>query len=178
MMEEQWKPVPGYEDFYAVSSYGRVMAFPRIVRKRRGNKIVDEIIGEHLLKPSTTYKGYLVVRLYKDGTSKDIPVHRLVMLAFVPNPQNLPQVNHKDENKKNNRLDNLEWCDGIYNRNYGEGAKHNWKAVGQYTREMRFIRRFESTVQAARETGIVQTCICSCANGKRKTAGGFVWLSL
>lgn len=100
-MEEIWKPVVGYEGLYEVSSYGRV---------RRVNK--------DLLKLQNV-KGYNQVCLYKNGISTGLRVHRLVAQAFLPNPDNLPQVNHKDEDKTNNNVDNLEWCDNKYNNNYG-----------------------------------------------------------
>lgn len=100
-MEEIWRPVVGYEGLYEVSSYGRV---------RRVNK--------GLLKLQNV-KGYNQVCLYKCGIRKIIKVHRMVAIAFIPNPDNLPQVNHRDEVKSNNCVENLEWCDNKYNNNYG-----------------------------------------------------------
>lgn len=102
-MMEEWRAVPGYEGLYEVSNMGNV----RNVRRNT------------LLKLSKTNDGYIQVWLYKNGIRNRFQVHRLVCQAFLPNPDNLPQVNHRDEVKINNRVENLEWCDGKYNVNYG-----------------------------------------------------------
>ena len=102
-MIEEWKAVPGYEGLYEVSNKGNV-------RNVRRNK---------LLRLSKTKYGYIQVYLYKNGIKTGLTVHRLVAEAFLPNPNNLPQVNHKDEDKTNNNVDNLEWCDAKYNMNFG-----------------------------------------------------------
>ena len=108
---EEWKSIPGYEGIYEVSNLGRVRSVERCDRFNR--KIVSKI-----LKPNYV-SGYLRVGMYKNKTFKYYLIHRLVAQAFLPNPDNLPQVNHKDEDKSNNRVDNLEWCDRSYNMNYG-----------------------------------------------------------
>ena len=102
-MNEDWKDIPGYEGLYAVSNNGRVMN----VRSGR-------ILKEHITK-----FGYKRIGIYKNGVCRMFIVHRLVAQAFLPNPDNLPEVNHKDEDKTNNSVDNLEWCDRSYNNNYG-----------------------------------------------------------
>ena len=102
-MMEEWKAIPGYEGLYEVSNMGNV----RNVRRNT------------LLRLSKDCYGYIQVSLYKNGRRTGLRVHRLVAEAFIPNPDNLPQVNHKDEDKSNNRVDNLEWCDSKYNLNYG-----------------------------------------------------------
>ena len=101
---EEWKNVIGYEGLYEVSDKGNV----RNVRRNT------------LLKLTKTYYGYIQVNLYKNGIRTGLRVHRLVAQAFLPNPDNLPEINHKDEDKTNNRVDNLEWCDRKYNNNYGD----------------------------------------------------------
>ena len=103
-MSETWKVIH-LNTNYEVSNLGRV-------RNKKGL----------LLKPQKTEKGYLRVDLSKDGKTKHYKVHRLVASAFIPNKNNLPQINHKDENKQNNRVDNLEWCDNWYNSHYGSKA--------------------------------------------------------
>ena len=108
---EEWKSIPGYEGLYEVSNLGRVRSVERCDRFNR--KIVSKI-----LKPNYV-SGYLRVGMYKNKTFKYYLIHRLVAQAFLPNPDNLPEVNHKDEDKSNNRVDNLEWCDRSYNMNYG-----------------------------------------------------------
>lgn len=104
-MKEVWKDIKGYEGEYKVSNYGRVKSL-------KNHK-------EKILKQWKNNKGYLNIALYKNKKSKMYRVHRLVALAFIPNPENLPEVNHKDEIKENNHVDNLEWCDRKYNMNYG-----------------------------------------------------------
>lgn len=104
-MEEIWKDIKGYEGLYQVSNYGRVKSF-------KHNK-------EKLRKEVKDNMGYLIVNLSKNGNKKIYKIHRLVAEAFLQNPNNYPQVNHKDENKINNRADNLEWCTAKYNSNYG-----------------------------------------------------------
>ena len=94
--KEIWKDIQGYEGIYQVSSYGRVKSFKK-------NKV-------KILKPQMHYKGYKFVTLHKNGIGEKCKVHRLVAKAFIPNPNNYPVVNHKDENKSNNNVENLEWC--------------------------------------------------------------------
>lgn len=115
-MIEEWRPIEGYEGLYEVSSYGRVRSLDRYVRtcyeayKLQKGKI---------LSPAKDKFGYLKVVLNCNGKHKTINVHRLVAEAFIPNPDNFPQVNHRDEDKTNNIVDNLEWCDAKYNISYG-----------------------------------------------------------
>lgn len=105
---EEWKNVIGYEGLYEVSNKGNV-------RNVRSNK---------LLKLSKNCYGYIQVHLYKNGIRTGLKVHRLVAQAFIPNPDNFPQVNHKDEDKTNNNVENLEWCDAKYNMNYGHRTEN------------------------------------------------------
>ena len=113
---EEWKSIPGYEGLYEVSSYGRVKSLEKSYVKKNG--IMDHK-PEIILSPKNNGTGYFIVCLYKNKTHKYYLIHRLVALTFLPNPNNLPCVNHKDEDKTNNRVDNLEWCDQKYNVNYG-----------------------------------------------------------
>ena len=116
MIEEIWRPVVGYEGLYEVSNLGRVRSLDMYVKVGYGNYRLHK--GK-VLSPTKNKNGYLKVNLYCNGKQKTIDVHRLVTEAFLPNPDNLPQVNHKDEDKTNNRVENLEWCDHKYNMNYG-----------------------------------------------------------
>ena len=105
MTNEIWKDIEGYEGLYQVSTYGNIKSLPKVRRNGTGTYIQKE----RLLKPSNTSTGYKKVELCKDGKRKGFKVHRLVAIAFIPNPDNKPEVNHIDGNKINNNIDNLEW---------------------------------------------------------------------
>lgn len=110
--DEIWKPVVGFEGYYSISSYGRVKSEAR----RRENKLGStSVVRERIRTACDNEDGYLILTLYKDGFEQTKSIHRLVAEAFIPNPDNLPQVNHIDGDKHNNNINNLEWCDGIYN---------------------------------------------------------------
>lgn len=176
MEKEIWKPVLGYEGLYEVSNLGRVKSLPRmevcgsLIRKRSGR----------ILKPDVR-KGYERVTLCKDGKLQRIFVHRIVATAFIPNPNNLPFINHKDETPSNNSVENLEWCDAFYNMNYGtckiRQALNNprRKVVYQYSLDGKFIAEYSSSRQAGLALGVCQAGISSCCNGKAKTAHGYKW---
>ena len=115
-MSEEWRPVVGYEGLYEVSSYGRVRSLDGFIVDSLGYKRLHK--GK-VLSPAKDKNGYLKVNLHCNGKCKIIRVHRLVAQAFIPNTDNLPMVNHKDEDKTNNNIDNLEWCDQKYNINFG-----------------------------------------------------------
>ena len=118
---EEWKDIIGYEGIYQISNKGRVKSLNRI--DSRGHKV-----NEKILRPGKR-NNYLHVRLCKDGKFKDYKIHRLVAQAFLPNPDNLPVVNHKDENKLNNNVENLEWCTQKYNVNYSGTAGRPGKKI-------------------------------------------------
>lgn len=150
---EEFREVVGFEGLYEVSNYGRV---------RRNGRI---------LKPWKNRKGYLHVDLSKNGIRRKALIHRLVAQSFIPNPNNYPEINHKDENKTNNAVDNLEWCTREYNNNYSKA-----KPVLQFDKEGNFIREWPSGVKVEEELGIHQQSISWCCLGKRyKSAGGYLW---
>lgn len=109
MLNEVWKDIDGYDGKYQVSNLGQI----RSTYSGKKHRIT-------ILKPMVQKNGYLYVALWKDNKKKNKLIHRLVALAFVDNPNDYPEVNHKDENKENNVAENLEWCEHIYNMNYGE----------------------------------------------------------
>ena len=135
---EVWKVLDfiGFDN-YAISNWGRCKS---LNFNHTGN--------ERLLKPGKTKNGYSKVKLFKDGKHKWFSVHRLVAMAFLPNPDNLPQVNHKNEDKTDNRLFNLEWCTVSYNNNYLNGQKRRAekisKSVNQYTKDGLLIASYPS----------------------------------
>ena len=118
-MKELWKDIEGYEGLYQVSSLGAIRSLDRYRNRpsKSGNMYIQRYKGKVLKQ--TLNDGYFTIYLHKDGVNKFYSVHRLVAKAFIPNPNNLPQVNHKDENKQNNCVENLEWCTAKYNVNYG-----------------------------------------------------------
>ena len=157
---------------YEVSNFGRV----RSLNYNRTNKIRE-------LKSYTNKFGYLRTYLRKDNVTKYIFVHRLVANVFIPNPLNLSQVNHKDENKTNNNVENLEWCTCTYNINYGsrneKSAKTNTngkksKKVLQFSLTGEFIREWPSTMECGRN-GFIQGNVAACCRGQYKKHKGYIW---
>lgn len=137
---EEWRDIPGYETFYKISNKGRVMC----LRNNRHTYLDTPKIK----KPYKDEKGYYHVSLIKNCHEKRFAVHRLVAMAFIPNQDNLPEVNHKDENPSNNCVDNLEWCTRIYNVNYGtaidRARKKKSKPVSQYSLDGKLIGVYPS----------------------------------
>lgn len=196
-MKEIWKDVVGYEGLYQVSNLGRVKSLERIDNLNHFRK--GKILIQHI------YNGYLYVSLCKNGKIKMYRVHRLVAQAFIPNPNNLPQVNHKDENKTNNCVLNLEYCDARYNMNYGtaierrsnsnKGKKRSEETrrkIGDVERGVyntkkskpvlqidkdtnEIIAEFPSIREVERQLGIRNQHISHCCKGKRKTCGEYKW---
>lgn len=176
-MKEIWKAVEGYEDYYEVSSYGNVRSLDRIVVYSDGRKRLHK---GSMLKPDKNEDGYLRIRISKSDKVKAVLIHRLIAQAFIPNPSNLPEVNHKDENKTNNCVDNLEWCTRLYNINYGtrneKVAVKLSKPVFQIdkiTNEV--ITEYPSAAEAVRQLNIGNGSISRCCNGKQKTYKGYKW---
>ena len=184
MYNEEWKDIKGYEGLYQVSSEGRYKSCDRfILRKNRWGKINKVFYPGQVMKKYINNKGYYTARLSKNNKSSTKLIHRLVAEAFIGNPNNLPEINHKDENKENNRADNLEWCTRQYNNNYGiqskEGRrtsyKHRMKAVAQYTLDNKLIATYDGLRIAKEQTGINNLGIARCCEGKQKTSGGYIW---
>lgn len=176
-MKEIWKDIDGFEGLYQVSNLGNVKSLSRTIR---ANTCGVRILPERLLAKCVSSCGYYVVILCKYGKHYTRMVHRLVAMAFIDNPNNEKEVNHKDENKLNNCAQNLEWCDRRYNANYGTGAgrcgKQKWKPVVMLNKNTkRPIRVFESLKKASSITGIDDRSISSACRGRIKTAGGFCW---
>lgn len=125
---EIWKDVIGYEGLYQVSNLGRIKSLRRTITKSNGKSMC---VAERILK-SFFNRGYEYVTLSKEAKQPNLKVHRLVAEAFLPNDNNLPDVNHIDENKANNRVENLEWCTKEYNRAYGTlnaRVKSTWRKL-------------------------------------------------
>lgn len=123
------KPVAEYEGYYEVDKFGRVYSVDRIVSVDDNGRKYDKTLKGKCMKQSVHTKGYKTVSLTKDGKTTTHYVHRLVAEAFIPNPERLPFVNHKDEDKTNNFIDNLEWCTEQYNATYGKAREKQAKKL-------------------------------------------------
>lgn len=184
-MEEIWKAVRGFEGLYEVSNLGRVKRAPySIVGRTKGAmRTYPRYFKGGILKGTVCRNGYNRVTLSKDGTNIYKYVHRLVAEAFVPNPHNLPFVNHIDEVRTNNVSTNLEWCTCAYNNVYGDARKrfaeaysvnHSY-AVRALSRTGEVICTFPSVKAAAQTVGVTHSTINRAIAKVRKTAAGFVW---
>lgn len=187
-MNEIWKDIPGYEQFYQVSDLGRVRSKSRI----RNNHYYRGKIR----KPQSNGHGYLFVVLSINGKHYQRYIHRLVAKTFIPNVHNYPEVNHKDENPSNNKVTNLEWCTSKQNSNYGNHGLHisksskqskrkhiacinngmkTAKPVIQLTLNGKVVKCWESMGQAAKQGGFSRCNIRQCCNGQYKQHKGYKW---
>lgn len=173
-MCEIWIPIKGYEGLYEVSSYGRVRSLGN------GNSNNSKI---RVLNSQKCKTGYLYVTLTKNGNSKKHKVHRLVAIAFLPNWFDDQEVNHIDEDKTNNQIDNLEWCDRKYNCNHGTRNDRMIKKltngpcskpVLQFTKTGELVREWASARETGRN-GFDQGHISACCRGESKTHKGYIW---
>lgn len=185
MKGEIWKDIEGYEGLYQVSNMGRVKS----LNYHRTGK-------ERILKLRKNRGGYLRVVLHKDGKGKDYYVHRLAANAFLENSKNLPQVNHIDQNKENNCINNLEFCSSKYNCNYGDRSERQAEKMRGKKQSEEHVRKcaekrskpvigidkvtgliveFPSAKEAERQLGIANQSICACCKGRLKSTGGFYW---
>lgn len=166
---EIWKSLPGVHGV-EVSTFGNVRALDRVVPRKNG---AYHIKG-HVLKQCNDKDGYLLVHIPIDGKSITKKVHRLVAQTFLPNPNGLPMVNHKDCNRANNHVENLEWCTVSYNNRYreefGKAKGLPVLAINLSTME---ISQFSSQTEASRKLGVFQQHINHVIKGKRKQTGGF-----
>lgn len=154
---EEWKDITNYPG-YQISSLGNVKSLN-----------YNGTGKEKLLRPGLNTCGYPSVSIYKDGKPHHITVHRLVALEFIPNPYNYPEINHIDENKTNNSVENLEWVSKQYNIEYSKNMP-----ILQYSKSGEFIREWKNGVEAE-SFGFNRGHISSCCLGKRKSSGGFIW---
>ena len=168
MNKEIWKDIDGYEGLYKVSNLGRVKS----LNYKRTKK-------EKILKPNITKVNYQQVHLCKNKQIKILYIHRLVAEMFIPNPNNFPIINHKDENPMNNIYSNLEWCDKKYNNNYGKckdkHAKTVSKPINQYDLQDNFIKQWNSMKEASETLKLSRGNICLCCEGIRNKTGGYRW---
>lgn len=163
MIEEVWKDITGYEGYYQVSNLGRVKSIERTILNTKRKSVI--------LSQAHDKDGYCVTTISKEGKAKQYRTHRLVAQAFLDNPNHYKMVNHKDENKQNNNVNNLEWCDNKYNLAYGTGRRraaiarsgeksHLHKLTVEMVREIRtrYKRRSKdaNALVLAKEYGIAE----------------------
>lgn len=170
-----YRDIEGYEGHYMVDTKGNVFSLKR----------------KKIMTPCKSNNGYMQVHLSIDGVMKSHKIHRLVAKTFIPNPYNLPQVNHKDEDKTNNCVENLEWCTQSYNMNYNDGQKRRAssrdyeeiskkrsevqsKEVTQYDFDGRIVAIWRNAY-VAEEHGYNRTMINQCCLGNKKSHKGYVW---
>lgn len=183
-MKEVWKDIKDYEGYYQISNFGNVRSLDRYVVSKSG---WSKFVKGRILKSSLHHYGYLQVSLLKNNKAVSIWVHSLVANAFLDNPNNLPCVNHKNEIKTDNRVENLEWCTIAYNNNYGNrnmnislsqrNDRNKSKKVIQYDKQMNKISIFPSVMEASRCTGVKESSIRNVCKQKTHylTAGGYIW---
>lgn len=164
-MEEVWADIEGYENLYAISSKGRCWSY-------KTNKFLKEDINND---------GYLRFSLFKNGKHKRYLAHRLVAKSFVDNPNQYPEINHINENVKDNYVENLEWCTHKQNVNYGSRNKKvsmalkNNQNSAKRVQNIDTLKIYDSLTKAEKETGIDLSQICLCCKNKAITAGGYHW---
>ena len=179
---EIWRAVVGYMDLYEVSNLGRVRSLDRI----QYNPVAathQTFHPGHIMNGRVSHRGYRLVNLRDvNGKRKNCSVHRLVAMAFIPNPDNLPFVNHKNYDTLDNRVENLEWCTPTYNVHYGradrirQANQPKRKVVAQYTIKGEYVAIYKTLQSAARNVGITRQQVRNCAKGNRYSAGGFRWV--
>jgi hypothetical protein len=168
---EIWQDIQGYDGKYQISNFGNV----------KSTRIYKNGSRKELYLKFTDNKGYKYVHLCKNGEYKQIAVHRLVAKHFISNPNNLPQINHKDYNRSNNKADNLEWCTHEYNILYSKDNITNankqlhTRNIYQYDNKGNLVKTWNLLMDIFRELKLNQRQISDCCNGKVKTCGGYVW---
>lgn len=160
--KQEWKTVKEY-DHYEVNQYGQIRHKTR----------------KHILKPRKNNGGYLYVCFKINGKNKNFAVHRIVANAFIPNPNNCLEVNHKDYDRTNNCVDNLEWMDSSENKDHAMKKKENrtvrGKQVAQYSKDNELITIYPTVTEAAKSLKCSVSALSNCCLGRTKTSQGFIW---
>lgn len=175
-VEEVWKDIPNFEEYYQASTIGRIRSKDRYTNYKNNGTLA--LRKGKLLSPKTTNKGYLEVGLTVNGKLYHKRVHQLIALTFIPNPNNFTQINHINENKTDNRVENLEWCTAKQNV---EAYHESRTLIYQYSSKGELIKVWNSITKAAKsiggdKTGIQHCCVGKLSNGAlKKTYLGYIW---
>lgn len=176
---EEWRDVVGFEGLYMVSDYGRVKSLDRVIARKNG---CSQTWKGKILKAKKYNSGYLFVHLSSPKLILYRSIHRIVALAFIANPNNFPQINHKDENRINNNKCNLEWCTSQYNNTYGRHYEKyvdsmirngHIRKIYQFTLDGKFVAEYNSIKDATEKTGF--TNLSAACKGKYSNVGGSLW---
>lgn len=170
-MQEIWKDVCNYEGYYQISNKGRIKSLDRYVE--RNGKLVK--VKGKILNLNKNNAGYYYLNLCTNNSRKKFLIHRLVAIAFIPNQNKLKCINHKDENKSNNSVENLEWCNHKYNSNYGNIRSKLSDKKCKSVICLELNKKFKSQTEAANYFNIKQSAISFCCNNSNRTAGGYHW---
>lgn len=172
---EEWRDIKDYENLYQVSNFGNVRSIDRTIKQysysAKKNKIYN--YKGQILIPAIDKNHYARVVLSKNNKQKHFMVHRLVAEAFIPNPNNLPFINHKNENSLDNNVDNLEWCTQKYNINYGTRTLRMQKTQGIRVKCIETGIVYDSISEANKKANCLH--VKDCLKGRRKTSGGYHW---
>lgn len=176
MQNEIWKEINGYNNYY-ISNKGNVLNIYKKAIKRNSK---EKGIAFRFMKPIQDANGYYIITLYKNNKPKNFKIHRLVAETFLSNKNNYPVVNHKNENKLDNRVENLEWCTISYNNKYGTRLKKTAKKLAVpiicYDKNGNIIKKYKS-IQSVKKDGFNPSKVCSVCKNKygRKTHKGYIW---
>lgn len=189
MKGEVWKRVAGFETHYMVSSYGRVKSLKKRVYVNNGKCKYSYLRKEYVMKPVKTNVGYPQVTLHKNGCTRLTHIHRLVAEVFIPNPKKTPQVNHKDGNKQNNNVENLEWVTAqenslhahrelgivVWHKHKTGASTPRYRSVVQRTLDGDFVKVWECGMDAVRTGTFDSGSITRCCQGVYKSHKGYKW---